>query len=220
MNSIYDFLRSPALDASAALTILEIGCATGADTLDLRRLFPRARIFCFEPDPRNVFHLKKSILKDQVTLIDAAVGDHDGEAVFNLSDGKVPSQARADVRTWTFSSSLKKPTGHLTEAPWVKFERTAKVKVIRLDTFIAQHGVDRIDFIWADVQGAEDLLIAGGQQALARTRYFYTECYEKPLYEGQIGLDEMRQRLPGGPSAWEVVHRFPTDVLLRNTALA
>jgi len=27
-----------------------------------------------------------------------------------------------------------------------------------------------IDFVWADVQGAEDLFIAGGQQALARTR--------------------------------------------------
>ncbi|MEN9248224.1 MAG: hypothetical protein Q6L50_08560 [Gloeomargarita sp. GMQP_bins_120] len=31
------------------------------------------------------------------------------------------------------------------------------------------------DFIWADVQGAEVDLIQGGLQALANTRYFYTE---------------------------------------------
>lgn len=217
MRDIYDFLRGPALDHTAPLVILEIGCATGVDSLDLRRLFPKSRLFCFEPDPRNVYVMKKALPKGAAVIIEAAVGDRDGDATFNLSEGKVPPGA--DVHTWTFSSSLKAPTGHLQEAPWVKFLRTVKVKLVRLDTFAREQALDTIDFIWADVQGAEDLVIAGGQEALSRTRYFYSECYDKPMYEGQIGLDEIRNRLPGGPAAWDVTHRFPTDVLLRNTRL-
>src|ERR1051326_2814588 len=133
MNDIYDFLRGPALDRAAALTILEIGCATGVDSLALRRLFPKARIYCFEPDPRNIYAMKKTPLKDVVTIVEAAVGDRDGKATFNLSEGKVPQGA--DIHTWTFSSSLKKPTGHLQEAPWVKFKQSVEVRTVRLDTF-------------------------------------------------------------------------------------
>jgi len=60
-------------------------------------------------------------------------------------------------------------------------------------------------------------MIAGGRIALAHTSFLYTECTEANEYEGQIGLCEMLERLPG---RWEVVERFPFDVLLRNLTAA
>jgi hypothetical protein len=72
-----------------------------------------------------------------------------------------------------------------------------------------------IDFIWADVQGAEGDVIRGGLATFQRTRYFYTEYIDEELYEGQITLDRMIELLP----RWTIVERWSDDVLLRNTDL-
>lgn len=220
VRDIYEFLGSGVLAPDAPLTIVEIGAHHGQDSYRLRRLFPNARIICFEPDPRNVYELKRAGVHKVVELVDAAVGDTDGTAEFTLSGGQHPEwkkDRRLANRAWTQSSSLKRPTGHLELFPWVKFSGTARVKVMRLDTFAAEAGLGAIDFVWADAQGAEDLVIAGGQRALARTRYLFTEVApDRPLYEGQIGLDEIVRRLPG---PWEVAARFQWDALLKNCGI-
>ena len=74
--------------------------------------------------------------------------------------------------------------------------------------------MEDIDFIWADVQGAEGDMIRGGQRALAKTRFLYTEYCNRELYEGQLSLRQMLGLLP----EFEVVRRFPNDVLLENRA--
>jgi hypothetical protein len=87
-----------------------------------------------------------------------------------------------------------------------------KVETMRLDTFTQRNRITRIDFIWADVQGAEADLIAGATESLKFTRYVYTEYNENEMYQGQVGLRKLIELLP----EFEVVVRFPDDVLLRN----
>lgn len=203
-------------------TIIEVGCHMGEDTLEMFRLFPHAKIIAFEPDPRSVAQLHARGFSKIATLVEAAVGAEDGSATFRLSSGSPPKNDSAfDPKyrnhPWTASSSLKAPKEHLKQFPWVKFDLTAKVKVMRLDTYFEQAKLDRVDFMWADVQGAEDLLIAGGQQTLARTRYFYTEFYDQELYEGQIDLRTIQSRLPG---KWSLLARWDNDVLFKNEAMA
>ena len=72
--------------------------------------------------------------------------------------------------------------------------------------------IESIDFIWADVQGAEENLILGGRETINKSHYFYTEYSDRELYEGQVGLDWILNALPN----FEVVERFSDDVLLRN----
>ncbi len=201
-----------------APVILEIGAHYGQDTVDLRTLFPTARMWSFEPDPRNIYRIKKNGITKATTLVEAAVGDRDGTAEFLLSSGlpppEDPNYRRGQTREpWSYSSSLKKPRAHLERVPWVKFESKATVRVVRLDTFAAAENLREVDFIWADVQGAEDQMIAGGQTLLAGTSYLYTEYSDEELYEGQIGLGELVKRLPG---RWEVLEDYGNDVLLRN----
>jgi hypothetical protein len=69
-----------------------------------------------------------------------------------------------------------------------------------------------VDFIWADVQGAESDLIEGAPRILAATRYFYTEYSNNEWYEGQITLPGLVQKLPD----FELVRRYPMDVLFRS----
>jgi len=217
--SIYAILAD-LLAGAPAPTIIEIGAHHGHDTVELRALFPRATIYAFEPDPRNIFRLKRSGVHKAVHLVEAAVGDTDGSAQFLLSSGRPPVGDPHYTRgqpnePWSYSSSLKPPVKHLENVPWVRFETKATVPVVRLDTFCAAHGIDAIDFVWADVQGAEDLLIAGGQAALARTSYLYTEYSEEEIYKGQLDLGEIVRRLPG---RWEVLADFAGDALLRNAS--
>ena len=117
----------------------------------------------------------------------------------------------------TDSSSLMRPSGITRAYSWMTFRRDV-VPVVTLDTFCVAEGVGMIDFLWADVQGAELEVIRGGQATFRRVAYFYTECYAngRTYYEGQPTLNEILNALPG---RWGVVFQTATDVLLRNKEL-
>ncbi len=199
-------------------TIIEIGAHYGTDTYELRQQFSAARIIAFEPDPRNIYLVKRANIHKIVEFVEAAVSDQDGEAVFYLSDGHPPGAPKsAAITGWSQSSSLKKPDQATRNYPWLKFERKSCVKTVRLDTYCEQAKVGQVDFLWADVQGAEAEVIAGAQKTLARTHYFFTEFGVGNTYEGEIGADEILARLPG---SWEVLEKWHTDILLRNKSLA
>ncbi len=118
---------------------------------------------------------------------------------------------------WDQSGSLRAPKTHLEVWPWVKFGEKISIKVMTLDEWAAGYGIDHVDFIWADVQGAEGDLIDGGRETLKRTRYFYTEYSNDEWYKGQITLDTMAKLLADD---FEMVARWHMDVLFRNTHLA
>jgi hypothetical protein len=87
------------------------------------------------------------------------------------------------------------------------------VSVRSLDSFCEEFGIGTVDFIWADIQGAEGDLIAGGANALARTRYLMTEYCNEELYEGQPSLGVILQLLPG---SWRILCCDGNDALLCN----
>lgn len=202
--------------------IIECGCHVGVDTQRLRETFPGARLIAVEPDPRNLAQLSSRGITSIAEVLPMAVSDHDGTATFHLSEADLNTEHPSWVksRDYSGSSSLKRPAEHAVQHPWCVFEKSVEVPTITLDTLARERSIDRIDLIWADVQGAEDLLIAGGQAALARTRYLYTEFSDTEVYKGQIPLAQILDRLPGGPQAWSIVEKFPYDVLLRNNACA
>jgi 2-O-methyltransferase len=197
--------------------ILDVGCNDGSHTLEFLRLFGNARVYAFEPDPRALASFRGRVKDARAKLFDLAISDEDGVAEFHVSDGVPPAEWK-DLRPtgWDLSGSIKRPKEHLAENPWCEFKETISVKTKRLDTWCSEEGIDSIDFVWADVQGAEENLIRGGTEALRRTRYFYTEYSDRELYEGQIGLREIRNLLPD----FDVLYRFSNDVLLKNRRLA
>jgi FkbM family methyltransferase len=213
MKEIYNLLPQ-IIDTRAVRVVMEFGAYRGEDTVHLRRTFPNAQLYSFEPDPRNVGEMRRNGSADQTTLVEAAVSDRDGSASFHLSSAElsIAPQWVSDAE-YSGSSSLKRPLGTSDVHPWLRFDATVVVPTLTLDTFVRERGIEHIDFIWADVQGAEDLMIAGGKAALSHASLLYTECTETSEYEGQIGLEEILERLPG---PWEVIQRFPYDVLLRN----
>jgi 2-O-methyltransferase len=200
--------------------ILEIGCNDGSDTLAFLRVMPEAKICCFEPDPRAIARFKKHLGTElnKVKLFEIAISDRTGTIDFHTSGGNdLPEGWNPGdlIDGWDQSGSIHRPKNHLKEYPWVKFEKIITVGTRGLDDWCAENGVHQVDFIWMDVQGAEGEVITGASNILRNTRFLYTEYSDKETYEGQPSLKGLLARLP----SFEIIARYPQDVLLRNRNL-
>lgn len=177
---------------------LELGSHQGTDTAWMSEI-PGVTIHAFEPDPRN-----HQVRRRNVTCHRAAIADRDGVGLLTMSQ-------QGWGQEWTHSSSIRRPKHHLHRYP-VTFGGAVEVPLVALDTFCREQGLDVVDFLWADIQGAEGDMIRGGLQTLQRTRYLYTEYSDDELYEGQITLKDILSLLPD----FRVLELWPDDVLLGN----
>lgn len=191
--------------------ILEIGANCGQTTIEFVKEFPSATIHCFEPDPRAISKFKTNITEtDRLKLHQCAIGNYVGEVEFNQSSGLEDNPEFS--QGWDHSSSIKKPKEHLEIYPWVKFDRTITVPISTLDLWAENNNISNVDFIWADVQGAEEDMIKGATKTLSKTKFLYTEYSNKEQYEGQINLSKICDLL----SDFKLIKRFEGDALFMN----
>jgi len=184
--------------------ILEIGAHTGEDTRKFLLEFKNIKIYCFEPDPRCINKFKKCIKDDRCTLVEVAMSNNDGKAVLNMSSGWPTNGIPKFIRflrlekfylslmkkEWDYSSSIKTAISNPRNYPWLIFDKKSEVKTIKLDSWIKENNIKLIDFIWADIQGAERDMIEGAENALKFCKYFYTEYGETSSYTGALTRDE------------------------------
>lgn len=209
---IYEFIRSLKIKV-----LVEIGSHFGEDTLQFKRIHPFARIIAFEPDPRNVKIIRDSKIDRLCEFYPIALSDKNETRPFFMSSGSVGEKhqdRQHRENDWSSSSSLKKPTGHLEAHKWITFPKMTMVECRRLDDFPSLKDIV-VDFIWMDVQGAEDMVLSGAIETLKRTRYVYTE-YDNQLYEGQMNREQLIAFF--GPN-WSVVHDYGNDILLKNMSI-
>jgi len=200
--------------------ILDVGANDGASSFMFHRLFPKAKIYSFEPDKRALerFSMRLNNITSfakQCRVFQCAISNFDGSQEFYASGGKNPKNDLG-IDDWDLSGSLCKPKEHLEQAPWCTFDKKTVVDCYKLDTWSSKICNGLIDLIWADVQGAEGLLIEGARETLSRTRFFYTEYYNNEMYEGQLNLDQILELLPD----FEVLADYGSDVLLVNKKLS
>ena len=177
-------------------------------------IFAEPRIYCFEPDPRAIARFKRTLCDHpEVELFEVALSDSDGETTFYQSSGQKSERHAAIMpEGWDRSGSIRPPKQHLRKHPWVKFDPAIKVKTSTLDSWAENRGLETIDFIWMDVQGAEINVFKGGRDTLNNTRFVYTEYSNQELYEGQPGLSQLVAQMED----FEILAIYPDDVLLRN----
>jgi len=172
-----------------ALVIMDIGACEGEDSVRYARLFPQARVFAFEPLPANQAVIRDNFTRYAVTnaeLVPLALSDAPGLATFHVSSGR-PSDLFAG-EDWNYgnkSSSLLTPAQSGPMHGWIEFKETIKVPTGTLDEFCAQRGLDHIDFIQMDVQGAEQLVLAGARAMLPKITAIWLEVSARELYRGQ-----------------------------------
>ena len=222
-------LRSPC--------VVELGAHTGEDESWIRGACSEAcHYIMVEPDPRNcqaiLDHFRalkmsvESVADWQLgqfsqfrysplgsrRLIIGAIADEVGMREFNFSFNVGKDARTYDASKARTSGSLREPTGHLRHFSEIHFPYKGMVQCYTLDWIFEHEWLTKIDLLWVDIQGAEDMMIRGGQKALKHSRYLFMEVEKEELYAGEKLGHELIAMLPG----WQVVQEFRYNVLMKN----
>jgi FkbM family methyltransferase len=161
---------------------IDVGANIGYYTTLMGKYAHDGEVHAFEPAPINWHilncNLKANYLRNVVPNFFALAADS-GEVTFSVSrDGAY--------------SSLR-PTGRDIESEVIK----SKVKT--LDAYIRDHQIAKVDFIKADVEGAEEMVLLGSEKLLCdpvkRPRLIMLELYDLNLRVFNTSIDQVLARM-------------------------
>jgi FkbM family methyltransferase len=151
---------------------LDVGAHAGYFSLVAsNRVGPSGRVFAVEPNPRTFSALHRHLTVNAASNVHATMcglADREGVLVLHMP----PSQLDYNATV-------------LPRAGWPR----AEVRVRTLDDCVREWNIDRIDLMKIDVEGAEPLVLAGGEVALTRgvVRHAMIEVNGPRLTEGGCG---------------------------------
>jgi FkbM family methyltransferase len=166
--------------------VFDVGANNGSSSVPLAIANPTYLIFAFEPTPEMIEVIKSKIVGlENYVIVPKAVSDYNGTAEFNV----------AGNWDWGCSSLLKFSKKSQTDWPGrTDFHVTYKlnVDVIRLDTFIEESGITKIDHLHIDTQGSDLNVMKGLGEYLQIVNEGTMEAgtSDDVLYEGQNKLND------------------------------
>jgi len=112
-----------------------------------------AEVYAFEPTPVTCKYLERSLsFYNNTTIHQYAVAEDNGKSKFYIND----LQKDNNLGVNGFNPMLS----------GVHFD-SIEVSTLSLDTFVKEHAIARVDFIKADIEGAERDMLKGAKQILA-----------------------------------------------------
>jgi FkbM family methyltransferase len=147
-------------------TFLDVGAHVGTWTLNIGKAF--GRVICFEPDPRGCIALRENLRRanmHHVTVVQAAVGASDGEVQLSLYPNPCTNT--------TLPTETGRGVGAGDSAIAVE-----TVRQVSLDSYCRSHGIDDVDLVKVDTEGAECMVIQGGLEMWRKNRPdFFVELH-------------------------------------------
>lgn len=136
--------------------VVDAGAGAGTETFVLSQLVgPTGKVIAFEPHPELFARLERLCTLSRltnVTLFDIALGDEPTTALID------------DLETG--AASIVGGTGSL------------EVRVDALDRILGELGVERVDLLKMNIEGAETRALAGFRQGLAATANIVVACHD------------------------------------------
>jgi FkbM family methyltransferase len=140
------------------MSFVDVGANWGFFSLVAAHLVGAAgRIVALEPDPRAFLRLKANVERnqlEQVQIFELAAADRNDNLVLALQHEAVLH----------YGTSKLVQDGSAAAA-------VCEVRSRALDSVLDEVGLDRVDLLKIDVEGAEDMVLAGMQAGLKRHRY-------------------------------------------------
>jgi FkbM family methyltransferase len=157
--------------------ILDVGTRDLAESIEIAGVFPNATILAFEPNPSQFqYCLERSQQHPNIRVFEYAITDVEGPLDFYV------------VGLNYGGSSLLEPID-------VPYSDKTHVKVTvqgrRLDSVLAELGIEKVDSIWMDVQGNELKAIQGLGKYLDTVQIMHTEACPNPYYVGHQSKTEL-----------------------------
>lgn len=163
--------------------VVEAGSQIGSETVLLGALVgSTGKVFAFEPNPLTLKRLRLNIeindFSDRIVSADIALGDTNQAISFFIDDEKEPNQGRASKYNY--------------DARTIKI--TARQQ--KLDDWMREHNIPRIDFIKMDVQGAEIDVLHGAKKSIKQFKpLIFTEVSASMQNGSGHGIESMYRML-------------------------
>lgn len=158
--------------AAPGMTMLDIGAHVGYYSRRYAKILgENGRIFAFEPHPRTFATLQHNVKRlPQVTAVQLALAEHEGTA--ELHDYLMMS-ASGSLHYDESMAALQKSQMHDTDiAPRIGHTFSAQTFTVRttpVDDFLATRGIQQVDLVKMDIEGAEIGALRGMQQTIANS---------------------------------------------------
>ncbi|MGV3638657.1 MAG: FkbM family methyltransferase [Flavobacteriales bacterium] len=148
--------------------VLDIGAHIGYTTLAFAAMYPERNVVAFEPNPVNRERFQVNVgldstLGQRIALQEEALGDRNGEVVFQASD-QVDDETSSGGHIGGITPPLEAKV--YTNAGF----RSFTVPMRRLDDLVQERAWGPIALMKIDVEGAEHLVLAGSSSVLALHR--------------------------------------------------
>jgi FkbM family methyltransferase len=162
------------IDDLALDTVVDIGANRGQFALCIRRLYPDAEIFSFEPLAKATKKYLAVFRDDRRThLFSKAVGPANGSAIIHVTQ-------------WDVSSSLLPiAEAQRNNFPFAKESRQETVSLTLISDCVEAHTIGGNALLKLDVQGYELNALQGCEDLLHKFTYVYLEASFIELYVGQ-----------------------------------
>jgi FkbM family methyltransferase len=152
----------PGFELAIGSTVVDVGANIGLFSI-FASLTPGVRIFAFEPHPENfqVLHENASSRAGDIRCFEAAIADSAGERI--LYEGMIPG-------------GHKMESVNLSGTP---LNKALRIKTQTLNDLMTIEGIDHIDFLKIDCEGAEgEILAAASLEDLSKINKIAMEFHD------------------------------------------
>ena len=156
----------------------DVGANVGYYTLLFSTLSKNGTVHSFEPIPLCHHLLNANVLLNNLSNVrvnNFAISNYRGDASFSVSS------------KWETSSFIHTQRDNL--------EKVIQVEVLKIDDYVKDNNIERIDFIKIDVEGAEKFVLDGSLETLSRKdlqpKMFLMELYDLNFIHYHTSVDEI-----------------------------
>ena len=171
---------------SGAPVCLHVGASDGRHSYVMTQVAPQAKIYAIEPSAFSMAVLKLTIawhrIGARVTPVHAAVGDRSGQMLL-VTPRKITGRMG---RAYAFVSA-EAPVGKARPDLQDTGVDVQPTSVMTLDGFCAERGINKVDFIRMDIEGAELMALKGAIHILDRDRPNVLLEIHPPMLEARFG---------------------------------
>jgi len=155
-------------------TIFDLGAHRGSTAIKYKSIFPMSKVYCFEPFPESIEHLKAQFKHDDsVHVVPFAVDSQPGRSTFYVNEYDATN------------SLLPRPVKERRYYPtFAGAKSKILVDTITIDDFVRQEHIDELHILKLDIQGGELKALNGAVGTLKKlcVPLVYTETMFVPHY--------------------------------------
>ncbi len=158
--------------AAPGMTMLDIGAHVGYYSRRYAKVLGKnGRIFAFEPHPRTFAALQHNVRRlPQVTAVQLALAEQEGSA--ELYDYLMMSASGSLHYDESMAALQKSQTQQTDIAPRIGQTFTAQTFTVRttpVDDFLTAQGIEQVDLVKMDIEGAEIGALRGMKRTIANS---------------------------------------------------